>query len=113
MKVVVNRCYGGFGLSRVALHRLRELGSKHALAEVDTGEPWHDSGEVREASPLTSFLSSIPRDDTLLIQVLDELGEQANGRFAKLEAVEVPDGVRWEIGEYDGMESVEEAHRSW
>ena len=55
----------------------------------------------------------ISRDDEHLIQVVEELGEEANGECAKLEIVEIPNGVDWEKDEYDGIESVEEAHRSW
>jgi hypothetical protein len=27
--------------------------------------------------------------------------------------VEIPDGVEWEIAEYDGLEWVAEKHRTW
>lgn len=40
MKVVINTCYGGFGLSRKALHFLREIGNKEALKETDDGVEW-------------------------------------------------------------------------
>ena len=53
------------------------------------------------------------RDDPDLINVVEKLGESANGDFANLEIVEIPDDVEWEIDEYDGMESVDEVHRSW
>lgn len=55
----------------------------------------------------------IPRDDPTLIQVIEELGEKADGRCAKLKLVEIPDGVEWEIDEYDGLETIDEKHRSW
>ena len=60
-------------------------------------------------------LSSGPetRADPLLVQVVEELGDKANGSHAKLKIVEIPDGVKWEIDQYDGMESVDEVHRSW
>ena len=53
------------------------------------------------------------RNDPDLIKVVEELGEKANGECAKLKIVEIPDGIEWEISEYDGIESVEEKHRSW
>ena len=54
----------------------------------------------------------IPRSDPKLIQVVGELGEAANGRFAELRIVEIPDGVEYEIEEYDGREWISEKHRT-
>ena len=53
------------------------------------------------------------RDDPLLVQVVEELGKEASGQFAKLKVVIIPGGIDWEISEYDGHESIEEKHRSW
>lgn len=55
----------------------------------------------------------IPRDDPHLLQVIEELGESADGRCAKLKIVEIPADVEWAIEEYDGMEWVAEVHRTW
>lgn len=113
MKIVINACFGGFGVSRKGLHRLRELGSQHALDETDIGEQWSDSSEVRD-DHYDSFLSgTIPRDDPLLAQVVEELGKDASGPLAQLEVVEIPDGVEYEIEDYDGIEHVAEKHRTW
>lgn len=53
------------------------------------------------------------RSNPLLIKVVDELGERANGACAQLNIVEIPDGIEWEIDNYDGNESINEKHRSW
>lgn len=53
------------------------------------------------------------RANPLLVQVVEELKEEANGRFAKLKIVEIPDGIDWVIEEYDGSEYVAETHRTW
>ena len=53
------------------------------------------------------------RADPILVQVVEELGNAANDRFAQLAVVEIPDGVEFEISEYDGREHVAEAHRTW
>lgn len=53
------------------------------------------------------------RTDPLLISVIKELGSEANGDYAELHIVDVPDSVKWHISEYDGMETIEEDHRSW
>ena len=58
-------------------------------------------------------IDDIERDDPLLVQVVEELGEAADGDHAKLRIADVPDGIHWYIDEYDGSETVSEAHRTW
>ena len=55
----------------------------------------------------------IKRDDPLLIQVIEEMGEKANGACAELKIVEIPADAAWQIDEYDGSETVREPSRSW
>lgn len=55
----------------------------------------------------------IPRDDPALVQVVKELGKEADGCRSALVIVEIPDGVEWQIEEYDGYEHVAEKHRIW
>ena len=92
MKVVINRCYGGFSLSEKAYEFL--------------GLEWDDFGyKYRD--------DSLRRADAKLVECVETLGEEADGRFAKLKVVEIPDDVEWEIDEYDGLESIHEIHRVW
>lgn len=88
MKVVINSCYGGFGLSKEAYKFL--------------GLEQDEYGYVR-----------LSRTDPKLVKCVEKLGAKANGSFAKLKVVEIPDDVKWEITEYDGCEQIEEIHRSW
>lgn len=111
MKIVINTRHGGFSVSRMALHRLRALGDPTALREVDVGEFYEDGS--KSTSTYESYCRDIPRDSPRLLQTLIELGEAANGESAKLKVVEVPDGIDWEIAEYDGKEWVAEKHRTW
>lgn len=90
MKIVLNKCYGGFGLSDRAL----SLYNKKAKTNI-------------------SWARDIDRSDPVLIKVVEMLGEEVNTRFSELKIVEIPDGVDWEITEYDGIEQVAEKHRSW
>lgn len=54
------------------------------------------------------------RTDPILIQVVEELGVESNGKHAKLKVVEVPDDVKWELVESEhGSESIHEVHRVW
>lgn len=105
-KIVINTCFGGFGLSQEALARLRELGSPYvgewAAEELKIGG-WPDGPLY-----LDSYTNDreIPRHDPLLVQVVEELGSRANGNYAQLRVVEIP-GALYRVSEYDGREHVE------
>ena len=53
------------------------------------------------------------RTHPLIVKVVEELGDDANGGFAELKVVEIPDDIEWTIEEYDGREWISEAHRTW
>jgi hypothetical protein len=92
MKLVVNKCYGGFGVSKAVYD---ELGLK-----------WDGYGYLYG----TEFED---RSNPQLVAAVEKLGPGASGALAKLKVVEIPDGIEWEIDEYDGFETVHEKHRSW
>lgn len=139
MKVVINSCFGGFGLSRQAVERYLELKGVTVYPEKDqygmdkfwlvapgaervmetTNEQWWAMA-VEERMAHNQRLESqvfydrdLERNDPLLVQVVEELGQSASGQFAALTVVEIPDGVEWVIEEYDGSEHVAEVHRTW
>lgn len=103
MKIVKNSCYGGFGLSDKACERMIELG--YIGLKKISGEPSFGGSYLRE--------DDIPRNHPLLIQVVEELEEDANGHCAELEIIEIPDDIDWVIEEYDGNEWISERHRTW
>jgi hypothetical protein len=147
-KVVINDCFGGFGLSDAAYEKLAEWGipvRKYIAQKRDeqTGrylpEPAND-GEVIFDRELTgpgedgfsaiyhrykgagrgvtprywdNWLDRHNRSHPLLVRLVEEMGEAANGDYAELKIVEVPDDAEWEIEEYDGNEHVAEKHRTW
>jgi hypothetical protein len=81
---------------------------------------WHDmSMDERKAQNALYKKHSLDgmaddRSDPYLVGMVEELGSKAaSGSCAKLKVVEIPDGIEWEISEYDGNESVEEKHQSW
>jgi len=90
MKIVINTCHGGFGLS------------KEALAFYN-----------KRAGTAIKYDDDIKRNDPILIEIVGQLGEAANGTFAELKVVEIPDDIQWQIAEYDGDEWVAEKHRTW
>jgi len=92
MKIVINDCYGGFGLSDAALD---EYKSRKGI--TDTNFYYYD----------------IPRDCPVLVEMVEEQGTAINGNFSELKIVEIPDDVNWYIVQYDGNEHVAERHRTW
>jgi len=141
-KIVINSKHGGFGLSHKAMIRLAELkgielfaymnprdknGSidfdKYVLFDPDkyTKKDYFvlhyvtiKKDNISKKELNDNYYSKSPqRDDPDLIKVIEELGDEADGTSANLKIVEIPDGVKWVIDEYDGWESVEEEHRSW
>jgi hypothetical protein len=93
MKVVINGCYGGFGLSDEAKEWINENGGMDTKYDYEAPDKY--------------------RSNAVLVKCVETLGEKANGSFAELKIVEVPDYIDWVINEYDGLESVEEKHQSW
>ncbi len=90
--IVINDCYGGFGLSdRASIEYKRLAGiTDPSFSDRD-----------------------IPRDDPYLVQIVRELGMAANGNHANLKIVEIPGDVDWLVQEYDGAEWIAEKHRTW
>lgn len=134
MKLVINSCYGGFHLSPKALKRYLELKGKNAYWYKQTKYEYKDGideftridnvdtikndlfincttidyGKVTNTYPANSFNDRlIPRNDKHLIQVVHELGKEANATFSRLTIVEIENGRRYKIDEYDGYESIE------
>ena len=60
-----------------------------------------------------SYLRDIERDDPLLVEVVEKLGDQSSGKLSSLKIVEIPADVDFVIEEYDGLEWVAERHRTW
>lgn len=139
-KIVINSCYGGFGLSPVATKEYLKLKGKECFFYVDdfsngytknlkvkvniskiTSLFFHtyikDSGDSFIKCPSDKYYfwdKDIKRDDPDLIKVIKKLGsKKASGQCAELTIVEIPDDVGWEIKEYDGFEHVAEKHRAW
>lgn len=96
MKVVINRCYGAFGLSDEAKAYMNQKRAEMSLPELDF-----------------SIFDNGHRNYWALVEAVETLGEKANGFCSKLKVVEVPNDVMWEIKEYDGLEEVREVARVW
>ena len=140
MKVVINRCHGGFGLSHEAVMRYYEIKGVTVYPEQsqDSWKFWtywtvkpedrieSKYGDAFYAMSLedrraynaaqdaqTVCPREIERHDPALVQVVEEMGNEADGKYADLDVIEIPDGVDYIVEEYDGMEHIAEAHRTW
>jgi hypothetical protein len=91
-KVVINRCYGGFGLSLFAAEELEKKNIR-----------WSTDYEFREHPEL--------------IALIEQYGsEKISGIHADLKIVEIPDKddlPEYEIDEYDGIEIILDPKRIW
>ena len=100
------QCWGSFGVSKEAVLRLRQLGYRPAFDVVVHGERF-PGGSVNNYTSGSSYLGDMDRMDPLLIQVVTELGEKANGAGADLvvETYELELDFNPREGSYEGYES--------
>ena len=54
-----------------------------------------------------------PRTDVHLIAVIESLKGNSTNHVCLLDVVEIPDGIRWQIGIVDGTEVIQEIGRTW
>jgi hypothetical protein len=90
IEIVINKRYGGFGLSRAALDEIVKMGYKFENPEYPDGE-----------------LSDM-RHNSHLVKVVKMLGESASGDRAKLVVQKIPEELKdyYVVNEYDGMETI-------
>lgn len=90
VRVVYNKCYGGFSLSKEGLDLYNQKLINSYLPTISNRRPKN-------------------RHDPLLIEVIEELGDKANGKCSKLFIKEIPAEYIdcYSINEYDGKEYVE------
>jgi hypothetical protein len=138
-EVVINTCYGGFGLSHIATmeyykrkgitvypfvdakdnmkrfdfkHFEPYTGQENTFLIHYSSQPLRKDGTYVEESYL-AVGRGIQRDDPDLVAVVKQMGKEASGPLSSLAIVEIPAEVEWSIEEYDGTEWISEAHRTW
>jgi len=89
MKIVYNVSYRGFGISEAALIMYNQKRVKHELPPVE-------------------YELDIKRDDPILVEVVEYLGEDANDVYSSLAIREIPDEFAdcYKIKEKHGVEVV-------
>lgn len=141
-EIVINKCFGGFGLSMKAIKRYCELKGFKIYPymrtrfsfkgkekykriddekEIDRNGLKHFHYSKKDLGKTTNKLNDkdyfgdydIKRDDGVLVKVVKELKSEANGEHSELNIVKIPSDVEWEIDDYDGIETIHEKHRSW
>lgn len=141
-KVAINKCHGGFGLSLKALEMLAELKGHgklhHYLMDYEdrvykkiTAEGANERDVLFRHTFTENIGDNLPEDDFYshfeksnyapeyerhdadLIKVIETLGKEASGGFSRLEIVEIPKEVDYQIEEYDGLEWIAEKHSTW
>ncbi len=85
-EIVINKCYGGFGLS--------EKAGKLYCQKINL-----DYDNLQE--------HRLNRSDPILIEVIKELGKNANAIYSQLEIISLPIGTKYRIYEYNGKEHIE------
>lgn len=135
-KIAYNRCYGGFSLSHAGVMRYAELKGIQLYAFIDDrySEKNLDKSLTKKVKYVrlndaeaekhmlvhycttpkfsndtywSSYDIGNDRSDPILIQVIEELGDKANGSCADIAIAELPTGTLYRIDEYDGIESIE------
>ena len=129
-KIVINDCYGGFGLNYeacmeyarrtgITLYGFKHVGQSDSFlpildaknAEKEFVIYYYTTPDKQQGSSWSD--SDLARDNPVLVALVEEWGERAADRHADLKIVEIPDDVLWEIEEYDGQEWIAEVHRRW
>jgi hypothetical protein len=120
MKVAINRCFGGFGISDEAFEKLlTRKGIAFEKVEPEKksllfGPSYYKAGHSGEDEHyLSEYDFCQDRSDPDLIAVIEEFKERTNSWASEIAIVEIPDDVKWHIHEYDGLEHVAENHRTW
>lgn len=139
-KVILNKCYGGFGVSYKAYKLYtKKKGLNLFIYELthpkfgefvyvkrdttydiehetfvefttrDLGEKVNDLGDAH------LNINTKYREDPTLVEVVEELGKDANDRYSELHIVEIPDDVAedYVIDDYDGIETLHKRVQVW
>jgi hypothetical protein len=119
MKVILNKCFGGFGVSEMGIRHCREKGAawaqwpnsylKGEFFSEDDGSP---SAMTCDSAWVAEGREAGARECPHLIALI-ESGAYKDDHCSRLKVVEIPDGVTYEIDDYDGQESIGQPRTVW
>ena len=76
-----------------------------------------DFGEFPRADELDwdehFYFNEEYREDPVAISIVERLGDKASGRYSNLKVVDIPDGMKYVIDDYDGVETLREDGPTW
>lgn len=119
MKVVINKCYGGFHLSQEAIQWML---NKHPDCQALNHQycDWFGARRILLVGDYPALKHLYcdcfdHRTDPTLIKCVETLKERASGEHGKLVVIEIPDeeNLEWEIICFDGKEHITEVARKW
>lgn len=135
-KVILNKCYGGFGISKSGYELYAnkkglnlfcyevDFKGKEIIYKKSNGDKiftqyftkdFGDNVKINEKDyeKYSLNLDGAYREDKILIEVVEELKEKANGKYSNLKIVEIPDNLDYVIDEYDGIETLHQEVEEW
>jgi len=124
MRVVINTCFGGFGISDEAAEWLINERGWTLTYYTPKGNLFNPDADFVVNTEHISMMGlySLARwrrhENELrcrpdLIDCIKTLGTKVNTRFSELKVVTIPNSIEWQIEEYDGIEHIAEKHRTW
>lgn len=129
MKVILNKCYGGFDVSskayrlyakkkNIKLYKYISDFRDEKYTKIDINDnllfchyltkDFGDEANISEEDydKYNLYLREENRFDETLIETIEELGEKASGPCGNLKIIEIPDNCYYKIDEYDGIETI-------
>ena len=110
MKVVINNCPGEFSLSDEAVQRYVRAKGITLYAHTERCETVfstkHKSKRTHKEDGIWLPKTDIPRNDDILIDIIQTMGKKAETIFSSLVIKDVENNKNWIIIEHDGKEEI-------
>jgi hypothetical protein len=97
MQVVINtKQFGSFSISKKAIEYIQK-----------------NLKNKQDKNSIGYYSFDNDRSNDLLVKAVSKLKDKANGLYAELKIVEIPDDIEWNIFAVNGVEWIAEKHRTW